>query len=261
MGFLDQEVELLKKLELDRQVGLQRVLIGSAAQLASQRALEEDQSHAPEDNKAIVALLDSLSEMSLGEYLDIVTRHSGYEHQVVLYSRMAYFSDSTAHYKNNYEELTDGLKKVGIDSTWFVPNTEGGECAPAGRTEGLKVLHPATIFRGDDVHPRIARFRFLPPWSESLSEPQEPGIGLAFSRKVGTRTLDEGSGYRNYEEVYKAVYVRLVAPATAVITGNGSMLSITSLQDFDNALVEGFKNPHRYSLQRSRSLMIGPGYG
>lgn len=225
MGFLDQEAELLKRQELERQAELQRPKIESGAELASQKTLEEDRLHAAlEDNKIVIALLDNLPEMNLGEYVKIVARHTGYHPSFALYSTLGYYSNEEGKLEKD-SGLNDKLQLKGI--------------------RFRSRVHPKEIFFGNDVHPRVTGFRFLLPYEKPLSEPQEPGIGISFTKYLETRYVRSENGHGSYEQHnMNMVYVRLLAPRTAVITGNGSRLSVTSLEVFDNALMEGFRNPH-----------------
>lgn len=253
MGFLDQEVALQRKQELERQAKIERNRIASEAQTTAQRLLDEDKSHATEYNKAIVTLLDSLPDLNLSEYLGLVAKHTKYSPRLVLYTRLALYDQSTQkRLLEEDSELRDKLSSKGINP--WVPISVDGE---GGGTyyNPLPTSHPKNMFCEDDISPRKGFF------SEPIKEPQGPGIGIHFENPVSHHT--QGLGYHTVRSTttYRDVYIRLIAPAIAIITGSGERIGLTSLEIFDQALERGFRKTHlrRYQSTYFVTPVIGNG--
>lgn len=236
MGFLDQEVAFQREQELEREAAVERTRIAKEAQVAAQRLLDEDKAHASEDNKAIIALLDNLPEMNLQEYLSIVARHTGHTPRLVLYTRLAlYSSDERERLLKQDQELNDKLSGKGVNLWVRVPRNEyDGDTEKRSVYFPPSMLHPEKKFCGDDIHPNNW---FLSP----ITEPQEPGIGIHFQRTVRQREKHLNSNQGMIVTTFSNLYLRLIAPATAIITGSGNRVKFTSLEAFDQALEHGFR--------------------
>lgn len=243
MAFLDKEIAFQRRQELERQAEIESARVATETQDVAQRLLDEEKSHATEDNKAIIALLDSLPEMNLQEYLRVVARHTGHAARLVLYTRLAlYPSDERERLLKQDQELNDKLSGKGISLWVQVPRNEyDGDPEKISAYFPPSMLHPEKEFCGDDIHPNN--------WFSSITEPQEPGIGIHFNRMVrqSEQQLNFSQGMKI--TTYSSVYVRLVTPATALITGSGERAEFTSLEAFDQALERGFKNKHEKTIR------------
>lgn len=93
MGFLEQERKLILIRQQEEQARLEGHGKRVAEELARQRALAEDRSHAPEDNKVICELLDNLPAFDIKAYMETVRRHTGYLGWPFLYTRDEGLSD------------------------------------------------------------------------------------------------------------------------------------------------------------------------
>lgn len=236
MGFLDQELGLQRRQELMRQAELERARVAREAQSTTQRVLDEEKAHTSEDNEAIIALLDSLPNMTFDEYLRVVAKHTGYSPQLVLYTRLALHDryDQVSILEQN-QELRDKLVKKGINPLQESCSDNGVDYFP------VSTIHQKNMFCGDDIK---AKKGFL--GLESITEPQEPGIGLRFRKleaEKRTGLTREGTVY--VKRVYSLVYARLTYPSTAIITGRGDKVTFASVKVFDDALAHGFTTPHR----------------
>lgn len=238
MGFLDKEITLQRREEFERQAEIESAEVAREAQDAAQRLLDEDKSYATEDNKTIIALLDSLPEMNLQEYLSVVARHTGHTPRFVLYTRLAlYPSDERERLLKQDQELNDKLSGKGIKLWVQVPRNEyDGDPEKISVYSPPSMLHPEKEFCGDDIHPSN--------WFSSITEPQEPGIGISFGKMVEQRERHLNPHQGLVTSTFSELYVRLIAPATAIIIGSGERVEFTSLEAFDKGLERGFQNTH-----------------
>lgn len=199
--------------------------LAGEVQVAKWRLLEEDKTHAPEDNRTIIALLDSLPDGDLEGYLALVERHMKYACDLVLYTGLALFNKKEQlRLLEQDQELMDKFKKKGIDPTL------------------IATISPQAMFcRKDIYNPTKSSFGLMP-----ITEPQVPGIGISFARWAGAKQTGSDKDYSYYNVYYDAVFARFVNPATAIINGDQKGLTVTSWEVFDNALERAFKSPCRY---------------
>lgn len=182
----------------------------------------------------INALLDSLPDFNLAEYLRVVKRHTGYEWDIVLYAD--YGVD---------DKLSKRLDQKGVNPRTTIPINERlcGE-----RLGGL--------------------FLFVPN-----PEPRLPGIGIRFARESKesiTHKSDEWGMFR--EEIRTKIahsdrlYVRFWLPKTVLITHglqyrSNPEIDMTSFSVFDNALERAFNNPLRKSVTKTDRVPLYNLYG
>ncbi len=233
MGFIEQAERLRQQHVREEQIKLETERKQIEAQLARQKAKEEDLSHVPKDNQTIAELLDNLPRFDIREYLKLVERHSGYTSELCLYTRAPKVLAS--------DELADKLSKLGLKAEWeeWVAVTQGDSdvlCRKSLRTE-----HPEHMFFGVVINPTKGFLGIKP-----IVEPQEPGIGLYFTKHIKSNSLGttrekylavdgkyyNGSLYSRTAIITNHVFVRFVLPSQAIITGDGTRIGVTDLKTF-----------------------------
>lgn len=257
MGIREQAAERERQRRVAEAAALEIANLEQQSQEAKERAPQElmkiSRDRAPFDNQAIVKLLQALPFRDLGNYLKMIQGQLGYKSEVVLYSHSADIARSTTD-ETYYAEVNAGLRRIGLDPNKFIPNTEGGESAPAGHHEGFRVLDPGRMFCGDNTQPRVIRMRLLPPWSELLTEPTEPGIGIALRKHVSSHSESvhvPGGLSVTIKNYYQSVYVRFGGHQAAIITGSGEKLSVTQQDIFDQALERSLSKRHNSVFSRT----------
>lgn len=239
MGFLDREQKLRQEQEV-----AQRIQEAEKARLAmiavtqnrlAMQAMEDDKKWGPEDDAKIVDLLSHLPKFDLLSYLHLVKKHTGYDNYYCFYTRGPGIG-------RRNPELVDKLWEFNIKTDVY-------------ESRGTK--HPNEMFCGTGAKPKITSYGgFLNLFSteQFIFEPQEPGIGICFvksgTRKVGSYSRQDPlysfhtHEFEETETTSQFVFVRLLSPATAFITGNGQRIPIASIEALDNALEDGFKHYH-----------------
>lgn len=239
MGFIDKEqglrqtelaVEQIKQTEQTRLTS-----VAAKRDALEMQAREEDRRRGPEDDATIVDLLNHLPPINFSSYLYLVEKYTGYN------SRYCFYTRGPGIGMRNPEL---------VHKIWeFSLKPDGYECY------GTK--HPKEMFCGTGAKPKIINyggFLNLIPTEQFISEPQEPGIGICFE-KSETRKISSCSRpdpiysfhtreFETSETTSQLVFVRLLLPATAFITGSGQSVPITSMEVLDNAIEEGFNHCH-----------------
>lgn len=249
MGFIDKEQRLRQTEFVAEQVKqAEQTKLGAAAarQLAIQmQTEEEDRRHGPEDNAKIAELLGNLPKFAIPSYLDLVKKYTGYSSYLRFYTRDKEFGKMD-------QELEHKLWEFAVRTNDYL-------CRGT--------INPSEMFCGTGVKPKIISyggFMNLIPTEQFISEPQEPGIGICFEKK-NERIIDNytrpDSTYSFHirefeisETTTQFVFARLLAPATAFVTGSGQKIPITSMEVLDNAIEEGFKHYHVGKVRQEREI-------
>lgn len=243
MGFLER-VELLRQQQArEEQIKLEaQKRIQNEAALASEKAREEYRSHASEDNKAICKLIDNLPALDMETYMKVVAEQTGYRGFPFLYTRDISLRDPA---------LAEKLPKIGLRvERRSLQEVDGSDGGPSYLYQRMSGTYPSDTFHGFEVY-NSEDSKIVKPQTgnlfsrKRLTEPQEPGIGLYFSKIIGRTSSREVGEWRSGITIINHVFVRFVLPSQAIITGDGERIDVTSVETFDNALERGFKHPHQ----------------
>lgn len=222
MGYIEKLERLEAEERQKQQATTAQASVEPEEREAANKALEVEKSQAPNDNLAIITLLDNLPTINFSRLLEAIKRVEGYGSSVTLYTRLALCSTKEQQELLQQQGLDEKLQEKGIGIKRYAVHDHSagftaGDSEPTDvlwENEHFGLVHPTKMFFGDDVKPRHLFW--------SIREPQEPGIGVRFSRGR--------DGYSEY------AYVRLLAPSTAVFTGTGSRIEIANARDFDNEI-------------------------
>jgi len=261
MGFLEREQRrLLREAQAQAAAVLAKI---AAQQKAAAGALEaqilqaETEKLGIEDNKKIAEILTNLPFTNFQEYLDLVRQHSGYDYKMVLYTRgkgvdldildklsskgfplrnISYSSRPATDSDGNTIYSKDGKRELRVVTT----------------SESIPTLPIQMRYCGDETN-------FGGFFGGPRPEPQEPGIGVHFNL---TRTKSkQNGGYVAHSTKSQNVYLRLVAPAVMVITGEGKPLEVTSLEALDRPLGVAFRQYHVTRTFMRSQILHSPGFG
>jgi hypothetical protein len=249
-GFLDRENERLRRIAAQEAADKARA---DAADLA-ERKKNSGMPSGPQCNKAIIAILEMFPDIDIGGYIKTVERHSGFQAQTVLYTS----ADSTLDYP--YHSLTqidiyayDDLSRRKLDrelarkgiEMWSMSVYNGGETETEIYTPVLGIVSPRLRFCGDDVNPTTAPYDFMRSFGTDLTEPEGPGIGIAFRKiKSGEDIPSDKPGYITNIVYSDSVYVRLLTESRALVTGRGEQAVIRDMRDLDQIVTNGFNRAH-----------------